>query len=1199
MESIFIFLGIIFVVLVVTVIGHALWLLFAALIAAFSGREDQSSHAAGSRASRSPASDGTPKPSIKSDLAAAKRLVAYARFKDWVPPEQLEMLNNLMASFAQRISSEQAPPGDLPLKRVTRDIPRSAVAVDHEPISPKPMVPELVSEPPVPPPIHPLEEPEPAIAFSSQERSSTSPIAARPPLSPSAARQHPVMPQRKGVPISANVMRAFMEQSNIRWIELISATLIVVCSVGLVISLWNTLSATSRYFPSLVFLLATAAVHAAGQYTLRQWKLRSTSRGILHIGLMLIPLAVLVGILLSDRPDQPPRLDMMTIAVIAVGTLVYGGAAVTACRALFAGRYLPVAASVILGAMTLIPIHFFGASQHLGHPLVPAILIPLIAAGLYNALFLSELSRRQTVPSSGRARRMATRVLQVAFAAAVPAYFWLTRAGGLPAVGDTAIISAGLILAGWASWGWTVSLAVPELRATGRSVAKGQSRVSGSWLGVVGLGLACVCSIGIAAILWRTSGSRWVFASFLSMLGLWWICHGWRCRMPVSLVAGSVAGILALALAGEWTIPGTLPNLVTADWIALPRIAFISLSSVGFGLAGCALAFTHYKKFKPLSESISPRPKDENFPMMLATSLVAGSGLCLIGTAGLTTLASFVSWSDPPYGGNWAPVLLTVYGLVVLGAGIVLPKYRSIIWSERTDRAGKAEWIQYLVPAGQAILLLGVVRVCQTAPMVPEWISELRPHRAWAVGSGWLSLLWATMAVVVHWLGLRDQQQNAVFGSAATATTETTATTAANATFTIRSLCVGAIGLSLACGAVYWTNGDRLQLAGSLGWILPLTLVLACIALRSSRCREWSAVATAGWIVTLLISLGLRFDWWERLGVTAAASVIVASVLLVVGVYELLIRSVLSSKTETGARWIGEGTRWASVNLLGICWLAMTLSLFFPAVFQFLESLELAKVPVERGFWRALITPARTVPVLMSLLALSGLTYWIGQEKDNLLRSWLAIVPVAIAIVLGCISPVPYCVPVSLWILAASMVLMEGLTLSNSAVGRRLREFQPAQKKGSSQFHFDNWLALTGLIGLGFLASGTLFMVVAYAVLKIPEPLRPLTNNMHSWSGWVANLSRISQWIAPLAVLLSIRWFFWMWSSFPAWATARRGFAWGAVLTLASGLAGADRMESIVLLTLQSFTLIMVIIAWKTISFATNAFSSSALCESR
>src|SRR5262249_58149136 len=79
----------------------------------------------------------------------------------------------------------------------------------------------------------------------------------------------------------------------ILWGELVGGLLIVGCSIALVIPLWQTLEQI-HYFPFLIFSSITLALFGAGHYTLHHWKLESTSRGLLVIATLLIPLNLLV-----------------------------------------------------------------------------------------------------------------------------------------------------------------------------------------------------------------------------------------------------------------------------------------------------------------------------------------------------------------------------------------------------------------------------------------------------------------------------------------------------------------------------------------------------------------------------------------------------------------------------------------------------------------------------------------------------------------------------------------------------------------------------------------------------------------------------------------------------------------------------------------------------------------------------------------
>jgi hypothetical protein len=87
----------------------------------------------------------------------------------------------------------------------------------------------------------------------------------------------------------ADVLAAFMEESNVRWGEIIGGLLIIGCSTALVISLWAQISRVP-VMKFLIFTTVTAALFGIGFYTAHHWKLPTTSRGILTIATLLVPL---------------------------------------------------------------------------------------------------------------------------------------------------------------------------------------------------------------------------------------------------------------------------------------------------------------------------------------------------------------------------------------------------------------------------------------------------------------------------------------------------------------------------------------------------------------------------------------------------------------------------------------------------------------------------------------------------------------------------------------------------------------------------------------------------------------------------------------------------------------------------------------------------------------------------------------------
>ena len=129
----------------------------------------------------------------------------------------------------------------------------------------------------------------------------------------------PDSPKREPQKTFAEVMSAFMQEKNMRWGELASGIMIVLSAVGLVVSLRETLEDTVPYFSALLFMLITAAIHGAGIYTLKKWKLRNTSRGTLVIGLLLVPINFVMACVLSDhRPLSDPWFWVAVITGLSV-----------------------------------------------------------------------------------------------------------------------------------------------------------------------------------------------------------------------------------------------------------------------------------------------------------------------------------------------------------------------------------------------------------------------------------------------------------------------------------------------------------------------------------------------------------------------------------------------------------------------------------------------------------------------------------------------------------------------------------------------------------------------------------------------------------------------------------------------------------------------------------------------------------------
>ncbi len=139
------------------------------------------------------------------------------------------------------------------------------------------------------------------------------------PAAPHTVPPPPPRPPRRSL---REVMASFMEQRNIFWGELLGGLLIVGCSIALVISLWTTGKLEKIPFaPFVIFAFITTSLFGAGWYTLRHWKLESTSRGLLVIAALLVPLNFLVIAGLHGRESSGWEIPLEVGAVVVFAWL--------------------------------------------------------------------------------------------------------------------------------------------------------------------------------------------------------------------------------------------------------------------------------------------------------------------------------------------------------------------------------------------------------------------------------------------------------------------------------------------------------------------------------------------------------------------------------------------------------------------------------------------------------------------------------------------------------------------------------------------------------------------------------------------------------------------------------------------------------------------------------------------------------------
>ena len=292
MELIFVLVFLLILLAIITVVGHVIWIAIAAILRwMFRGDEEPPPSRQTTRIFEPPSVVRAP-----DDLTAFERqLVRF--YKDGKITDEIYEL------LITRIRTERAP-------RTTdhTDKTDSATKVVVEKVVVQ-SVSSVVVEPKIEPPPRPVEPPPP-----------------------------PPPPRR---PFS-EVLNSFMEESNIRWGEIIGGLLIIGCSIALVVSLWAQISQIP-VLKFLIFTTVTAILFGIGLYTEHRWKLPTTSRGILTIATLLVPL------------------NFLAIAAVSAsntsGALVIGSElvapAIFLCLVYFGGRVITPGCAHVLSAGVL------------------------------------------------------------------------------------------------------------------------------------------------------------------------------------------------------------------------------------------------------------------------------------------------------------------------------------------------------------------------------------------------------------------------------------------------------------------------------------------------------------------------------------------------------------------------------------------------------------------------------------------------------------------------------------------------------------------------------------------------------------------------------------------------------------------------------------------------------------------------------
>jgi hypothetical protein len=327
-----------FMLLVITLLGHGIWVLLRWFIRSLAGKSNSATptHPESSRRcsncdaeiSRQTVFCGkcgvqqtTPIVAERlKDLAATERQLERFFRAGAIEGEVYENLKQRIQAERTRLQNRAGQPASAskPAAAPTPPAPVTAPTTDQQPIAPPSVVVTETASITV----------ETNITMSAAEQVFTSgrkiPSVEHVWQTASSSAPPPPPPQVEPRRHFSEVLAAFMEESNIRWGEIIGGLLIIGCSTALVVSLWAQISAIP-VLKFLIFTTVTAALFGVGFYTEHRWKLPTTSRGILTTATLLVPLNFLAiaAVSSSTLPHAPLVIASELVAPAMFLCLVY------------------------------------------------------------------------------------------------------------------------------------------------------------------------------------------------------------------------------------------------------------------------------------------------------------------------------------------------------------------------------------------------------------------------------------------------------------------------------------------------------------------------------------------------------------------------------------------------------------------------------------------------------------------------------------------------------------------------------------------------------------------------------------------------------------------------------------------------------------------------------------------------------------
>lgn len=812
------------------------------------------------------------------------------------------------------------------------------------------------------------EKPEPVSASTAPARVEFPVEEAEPVEAILTAEASPSRPARPPRRTFAEVLAAFMEQKNILWGELVGGLLIVGCSIALVISLWKTLEENPVY-QAAIFVSVTAALFGAGLYTLSHWKLESTSRGLLVIATLLVPLNFLA---ITTGQAQSGG-GLLALAVELSALIIFGGLLALAGKVLlpegrwwFTGAILAMSVSQLLvprvihspAANTWATMLALGSLPLAGHLLGTA-------GALFRATRRNRLSVRQAIALLGFVG-MAAFTLAVALGLLV--FRSMDQGGSL--IEGLRRLAPLLAVAGWPIL--FAGILIPRhLEETGEDASTAHHTGALHTAGTATALLGMLIMIGAVAAAWP-----WpipvIVVCVLNLAPLTFVAF--RHRLPVAHVAaipcltlGYLAAFnllagklgteegLGFALAITPDSGKALAGLVCFLILTAEVFQRLRLSIHGFayavGAGGVALL-----SLVGVTLTVQGQGPDP-VPAMILYAAYGTAGLAvnarwrqpLLSSAGLALLAAATLWAL-----EWVwPQRLPLWGLALAIEALFMGLLAAVLGHPTPDRRDsearslKAAYAEPLARSAEGVALLALTTAIWGGILTLIWswanvwtgaclfglfglLALMEQRRFLAHLAGYLLL--ATVAAGIGWAGtLHEEAQLApwfALGSAACSTFM--AGVAVLAGWSMRGENAGVSGSSRWSFAVLsraWLE------TGAMAGMLTLALVGLALPAGLSPWHTYSGILLAitalllawgrrevvlTWIGCFLFLTSITYGLHQAAGLTIpthlldTAFLIHATLLLVAG---LLVRRAWGTSAENGsvARLFTDPFRWAGL----------------------------------------------------------------------------------------------------------------------------------------------------------------------------------------------------------------------------------------------------------------------------------------------